>query len=75
MPSGHTALAFGFAVAAGSEYPPVRLPLALAAAGVAWSRLDSARHFPSDVVVGAAVGAAAGGCVHASFNRWLPQVK
>ena len=37
-----------------------------AAGLVAWSRLATTRHFPTDVAVGAAVGLAAGALVHAA---------
>ena len=60
FPSSHTAAAFAFAVAASAELPaaaPVLLP---AAVGVALSRLRAVRHYPSDVVVGALLGAAVG---------------
>lgn len=69
MPSGHTALAIAFTVAAGAELPSVAAPLTIASAVVAWSRLNSARHFPTDVAVGAATGAATGLCVHFALRR------
>lgn len=60
FPSGHTASAVAFAVAAGPELPPLAPLLGLAAAAVGWSRLAGGRHFPTDVAGGALVGAAAG---------------
>lgn len=60
FPSGHTASAFAFATAVGSEIPILAAPLVLAAATVGYSRIRGRVHYPSDVLVGAAVGIAAG---------------
>jgi len=64
MPSSHTAAAVAYATAA-TWRTPVTAVLVVPAAGlVAWSRLGTARHFPTDVAVGAAVGLAIGALVH-----------
>jgi YegS/Rv2252/BmrU family lipid kinase len=60
FPSGHTASAFAFATAVGSEIPFLAAPLVLAAAAVGYARIRGRVHYPSDVLVGAAVGIAAG---------------
>ncbi len=60
FPSGHAASAFAFATAVGLDEPlwlPVILPLAL---GVAVSRVRLGVHYPSDVVVGMAIGVSIG---------------
>jgi undecaprenyl-diphosphatase len=60
FPSGHSATAFAFATGAGAELPllaPVLLPLAGA---VAYSRVHTGVHYPSDVVAGAAIGVGSG---------------
>lgn len=58
FPSGHAASAAAFAVAAGSEMPAAAVPLATIAAAVAGSRTYVGVHYPFDVLVGAATGAA-----------------
>ena len=60
FPSGHSASAAAFAVAVGDVLPGLRLPLRAAAAVVGFSRVYTGVHYPGDVVVGAAVGAALG---------------
>jgi undecaprenyl-diphosphatase len=60
FPSGHAASAFAFAVAATREVPEVG-PLLLPLAGtVAYSRVYLGVHYPSDILAGAAFGAAMG---------------
>jgi hypothetical protein len=61
FPSGHSASAF--ASAAGRAAPGVRLHLYVAAATVAYSRVHTGVHYPSDVAVGAVVGSLCGGAV------------
>lgn len=72
MPSSHAATAAAFAVAAGSSMPVVAAPLALATGAVGWSRVNAGRHFPSDVVAGLVVGAAAGITIHRIAARVRP---
>jgi membrane-associated phospholipid phosphatase len=60
FPSGHSASGFAFATGVCSELPglaPVLIPLAFA---VAYSRVYTGVHYPSDVVGGAAIGVACG---------------
>jgi membrane-associated phospholipid phosphatase len=68
MPSGHTATAFALATAYWLNNSDVQLStkiLAVAGAvGVGVLRVAAAKHFPSDVVIGAAVGAATGFVLH-----------
>jgi undecaprenyl-diphosphatase len=60
FPSGHASGAFAFAVFVSVRRPELA-PLALAfAATVAWSRVHLGVHYPSDVTVGALLGAAFG---------------
>ncbi|MFF8290029.1 phosphatase PAP2 family protein [Streptomyces sp. NPDC016309] len=59
FPSGHTAAAVGFAVAAAGPWPRAGAACVLPAGCVAVGRVHSGAHYPSDVAVGAAIGAAA----------------
>jgi undecaprenyl-diphosphatase len=60
FPSGHAASAFAFAVAASREMPAAALLLFPLAATVSYSRVYVGVHYPSDVLLGAALGAGAG---------------
>jgi membrane-associated phospholipid phosphatase len=58
FPSGHSASAFAFASAVGTQLPRLALPLQLLAAAVAYSRVHTGVHYPSDTIVGASIGMA-----------------
>ncbi|MEJ1114500.1 phosphatase PAP2 family protein [Paenarthrobacter sp. CCNWLY172] len=68
MPSGHSASAVAFAVGAGMVSPALGAVLAPLAAGVAYSRVHTGAHWPSDVVFGSALGAGAA----LLTRRWWP---
>lgn len=71
FPSGHSASAAAFAAAACREKPllaPVLLPLA---AAVAYSRVHTGVHHPSDVLAGVALGASVAGAL--SLRRPLAE--
>jgi undecaprenyl-diphosphatase len=59
FPSGHSASAFAFATAVGSEIPALALPLRALAATVAYSRVHGGAHYPADVIAGSLIGGAA----------------
>jgi undecaprenyl-diphosphatase len=66
FPSGHTAAAFGVAVAfVGEPYGAAPAALLLAV-GIALSRVYLGAHYPADVLVGAVLGSAVG-----VGSRWL----
>jgi membrane-associated phospholipid phosphatase len=68
FPSGHSAAAFAFATGVCLDLPqltPVLAPLAIA---VAYSRVHTGVHHPSDVATGAAIGIGAAGIV----TVWRP---
>jgi undecaprenyl-diphosphatase len=70
FPSGHSASAFAFATGASAELPvlaPVLLPLAGA---VAYSRVYTGVHYPSDIAAGATIGIGSG-VVAVCLLRWL----
>ncbi|HUE26361.1 MAG TPA: phosphatase PAP2 family protein [Solirubrobacteraceae bacterium] len=58
FPSGHSASAFAFATGVGQELPAAGFPLRALATAVAYSRVHTGVHYPSDVIAGALVGSA-----------------
>ena len=58
FPSGHAASGFAFATGVASEAPVAGGMLTALAALVAYSRVHTGVHYPSDVVAGAVIGAA-----------------
>ena len=56
FPSGHSAAAFAFATGVGNLLPGVAIPLHALAGAVAYSRVHTGVHHPSDVVVGSGLG-------------------
>ncbi len=68
MPSGHSASAAAFALGVGFIHPVLGAALAPVAAGVAYSRIHTGAHWPSDVVFGSALGMGAA----AVTRKWWP---
>lgn len=73
FPSGHSASAAAFAVAAGSVVPELRPALRVMASVIAFSRVYTGVHYPSDVLVGVTVGALFGRLTgRLALRRWPP---
>lgn len=73
FPSGHSASAFAFAQGVSAAAPRMAVPLHLAAAAVAYSRVHTGVHYPGDVVAGSLIGIVTGGTVGRALNRRLEQ--
>jgi len=74
FPSGHSASAFAFAESVGRELPLLGIPLRLAAATVAYSRIHTGVHYPGDVIVGSLIGMTAGQLIAAASERAVPNL-
>ncbi|WP_092534545.1 bifunctional phosphatase PAP2/diacylglycerol kinase family protein [Amycolatopsis arida] len=68
FPSGHAASAAAFVTAVAMESPPTALALAPLGAAVAYSRVHTGVHWPSDIAAGAALGVVAA----AGTRHWWP---
>ena len=66
FPSGHTLHAVAFTLVASSYHPALLAPLALFTGLTAISRVVLGLHYPSDVLAGAAIGAAVAGASFAT---------
>jgi membrane-associated phospholipid phosphatase len=73
LPSGHSASAFAFAGAVGNELPALSLPLRMAAATVAYSRVHTGVHYPADAVLGSVLGASTAQLVSYLVARRQPR--
>jgi undecaprenyl-diphosphatase len=60
FPSGHTAAAFAFATGACDELPVLATVLIPLASVVAYSRIHTGVHYPSDVAAGIGIGVGSG---------------
>jgi undecaprenyl-diphosphatase len=69
FPSGHAASAFAFASTMGEAVPVTWAPLHVAASLVAYSRVHTGVHYPSDVAAGALLGAFSGWTVRRLAKR------
>jgi hypothetical protein len=82
FPSGHTSAAFGCATLANRNLdsidaledvrPVLKVANTVLAAGVGWARVEAGKHYPSDVLFGAALGHFLTAFIHDAFMN-LPQ--
>ena len=68
-PSGHAASAFAFATGVGAAWPVAGVPLSVLASVVAYSRVHTGVHYPSDVIAGTAFGVALAPMAVAAVRR------
>ena len=73
FPSGHTASSVAVARAFGRAYPQLNGAALAAAGGIAGLQVIRSKHFPSDIVAGAAIGLAAEKAVDLIFRRFPPR--
>ena len=70
FPSGHTASSIAVARALGRAYPELHGAALAAAGGIAGLQVIRSKHFPSDIVAGAAIGLTAEKAVELIFRRF-----
>lgn len=68
-PSGHSASAFAFATGVGAAWPAVGVPLSALASLVAYSRVHTGAHYPSDTIAGTVTGVALAPVAVAALQR------
>jgi undecaprenyl-diphosphatase len=68
-PSGHSASAFAYATGVGAAWPEAGVPLSVVASLVAYSRVHTGVHYPSDTIAGTASGVALAPLAVAAVTR------
>ncbi len=68
-PSGHSASAFAFASGVSAAWPQAGIPLSAVASLVAYSRVHTGVHYPSDTIAGTASGVALAPVAVAALER------
>lgn len=68
-PSGHSASAFAFATGVGAAWPAAGIPLSAVASLVAYSRVHTGVHYPSDTIAGTVSGVALAPVAVAALGR------
>jgi undecaprenyl-diphosphatase len=68
-PSGHAASAFAFASGVGAAWPQAGIPLGVVASLVAYSRVHTGVHYPSDTIAGTVSGVALAPVAVAAVER------
>jgi membrane-associated phospholipid phosphatase len=72
FPSGHSAAAFAFASGVGDVLPAAAIPLRALASVVAYWRVHTGVHYPSDVIAGALVGVSLAELTGRALRRRIP---
>ena len=70
FPSGHAASDLAFALGAAQELPVLFFPLSFATTAVHWSLVRKRAHYPTDVLVGGALGIVVAA---AAWKLWPPR--
>jgi membrane-associated phospholipid phosphatase len=68
-PSGHAASAFAFASGVGAAWPQFGIPLGVVASRVAYSRVHTGVHYPSDTIAGTVCGVSLAPVAVAALER------
>jgi membrane-associated phospholipid phosphatase len=68
-PSGHAASAFAYASGVSAAWPQAGIPLGVVASLVAYSRVHTGVHYPSDTIAGTVCGVALGPVAVAAVER------
>ena len=68
-PSGHAASAFAYATGVGAAWPEAGVPLSVVASLVAYSRVHTGVHYPSDSIAGTVSGVALAPLAVAALRR------
>lgn len=74
FPSGHSASGFAFAESVGHDVPALALPLRFLAGAVAYSRVHTGVHYPSDALIGSLIGAGVAEVVAGPTERVIDAV-
>jgi membrane-associated phospholipid phosphatase len=74
FPSGHSASGFAFAASVGRDIPALALPLRFLAGAVAYSRVHTGVHYPSDALIGSIIGAGVAEAVSGPTERAVDAV-
>jgi membrane-associated phospholipid phosphatase len=69
-PSGHSASGFAFASGVGAAWPQAGIPLGVVASLVAYSRVHTGVHYPSDTIAGTTCGVALAPIAVTALERW-----
>jgi len=75
FPSGHATSAFAFVTAVADDFPVVALPMYALASGVAYSRVHTGVHYPSDAIGGAVLGLSIGTMVRVATRGKLAAIE